>query len=87
VTGYFEEFLLKRQANATNVFLVETYDPKRISQFKQLILQSAHFRAHRKLFYDLQSNELVDFETGMPAQDLSSPYKSFFIAPSPKQLL
>jgi len=87
VTGYFEEFLLKRQANATNVFLVETYDPKRISQFKQLILQSAHFRAHRKLFYDLQSNELVDFETGMPAQDLSSPSKSFFIAPSPKQLL
>jgi hypothetical protein len=34
VTGYFEEFLLKRQANATNVFLVEMSDPKRISQFK-----------------------------------------------------
>uniref|UniRef100_A0A7C1GAW3 ATP-binding protein n=1 Tax=Thermofilum adornatum TaxID=1365176 RepID=A0A7C1GAW3_9CREN len=87
MVGYFEEFLLKRQANATNVFLVETYDPKRIHQFKQLILQSAHFRAHRKLFYDLQSKELIDFETGAPAQDFSSPTKSFFGVPESKEFL
>jgi len=36
----FEEFLLKRQANTTNCFLFETCDPKRISQFKQFILQA-----------------------------------------------
>jgi AAA+ superfamily predicted ATPase len=72
VSSYFEEFLLKRQANATNVYLVETHDPKRIVQFKQLILSSAHFGAHRKLLYDLQMSEVVDIETGAPVQDIIS---------------
>jgi len=72
VSGFFEEFLVKRAANATNAFIVETHDPKRVAQFKQLILQSAHFSAHRKLLYDLQSSDLVDLETGAPAQDVVS---------------
>jgi SpoVK/Ycf46/Vps4 family AAA+-type ATPase len=86
VTEYFDEFLLKRRANATNVYLLETCDPKRISQFKQLILQSDHFRAHRRLFFDLQSGELTDLETGAPVQ-ASSPSIFGPTAVTPQQLL
>jgi AAA+ superfamily predicted ATPase len=91
--SFFEEFLLKRQANATNVFLIETYDHKRISQFKDFVVKTDLFRAHRKLLYDLQTNDLIDLETNAPFQDLSS--SSPFglsslgtpIAPTPQQLL
>jgi AAA+ superfamily predicted ATPase len=72
--SFFEEFLLKRQANATNVYLLETCDPKRISQFKAFVLGAEPFRAHRKLLLDLQMNELIDIETGAPFQVQASPF-------------
>jgi AAA+ superfamily predicted ATPase len=89
--SFFEEFLLKRQANATNVYIVETLDPKRIGQFKDFVLKADAFRAHRKVFYDLQTNELVDLETAAPIQDsfstpgLGAPIPA--LAPTPQQLL
>jgi AAA+ superfamily predicted ATPase len=86
--NFFEEFLLKRQANATNVFLIETYDPKRISQFKKFILQNTHFRSHRKLFFDLQTSELLDVEQNALAQDVSSnPFFGVGAPIVPSQLL
>jgi AAA+ superfamily predicted ATPase len=87
--NFFEEFLLKRQANATNVYLIETYDPKRISQFRKFITQTAPFKAHRKLFLDLQTSELFDLETNAPVQDASNPFLGVGapIVPGPQQLL
>jgi len=76
----FEEFLLKRQANTTNVYLFETCDPKRISQFKQFILQADTFSKHRKLFFDLQTIEVIDFENNTP---FSIEQSSFFGGPAP----
>jgi ATP-dependent 26S proteasome regulatory subunit len=67
VSSFFEEFLLKRQANATNVYVVETHDPKRIAQFLRLVSESDLFTAHRKIVFDLQTGELIDAETGVPA--------------------
>jgi AAA+ superfamily predicted ATPase len=87
--NFFEEFLLKRQANATNVYLIETYDPKRISQFRKFITQTAPFKAHRKLFFDLQTSELFDLEQNAPVQDASNPFLGVGapIVPGPQQLL
>ncbi len=86
--SYFDEFLLKRQANATNVYLVETCDPKRISQFKSFVLGAEPFRAHRKLLFDLQMNELIDIETGAPFQVQASPFPvPAPVAPAPAQLM
>jgi ATP-dependent 26S proteasome regulatory subunit len=62
----FQEFLLKRQANTTNVYIMETCDPKRISQFKNFVLEVREFSKHKKLFFNLQTQELIDFETNSP---------------------
>ena len=80
--SFFDEFILKRQANATNVYIVETCDPKRISQFKAFVLEAEPFRAHRKLLLDLQTSELIDIETGAPFQVQASPFPVPAAAPS-----
>jgi len=80
----FEELLLKRQANATNVYIVETADPKRIAQFREFVLQASAFRAHKKLSLDLQTNELIDLETRAPVQLADSFFQT---AATPQQLL
>ena len=82
--SFFDEFLLKRQANATNVYIVETCDPKRISQFKAFVLGAEPFRAHRKLLLDLQTSELIDIETGAPFQVQASPFP---VPAAPSQLM
>jgi ATP-dependent 26S proteasome regulatory subunit len=85
VSSFFDEFLLKRQANATNVYIVETYDPKRIAQFLRLVSGSDLFTTHRKIIDDLQTGELTDAETGVPVQ-LGQP-TLFGSAVTPSQLL
>jgi AAA+ superfamily predicted ATPase len=61
-----DEFLLKRRANVTNVFIFETSDLKRIHQFIQFILACPDFATHKKYKLDLQLQELRDLETGSP---------------------
>jgi ATP-dependent 26S proteasome regulatory subunit len=93
--SFFEEFLLKRQANATNVFFIETCDPRRISQFKNFVLQAAPFAQHQKYIFDLQTNELLQIvspDACAPVDLSSSSSNPFFapgapIAPTPQQLL
>jgi hypothetical protein len=88
VSSFFEEFLLKRQANATNVYIVETYDPKRIAQILHLVSGSNLFATHRKILFDLQTGELTDAETGVPAVQLGQPTALFgSAAVTPSQLL
>jgi SpoVK/Ycf46/Vps4 family AAA+-type ATPase len=66
VSLFIDEFLLKRRANATNVYIIETFDPKRIQQFKKFILSSEDFVAHKKYYFDLQTSELLDLESNAP---------------------
>ena len=67
--SWIEELVLKRNAQISNVYLCETLDPKRISQFKQL-LKSGDFgklcrtEYDRILEYDLQRGIVLDLETG-----------------------
>jgi len=67
--SWIEELALKRNAQISNVYLCETLDPKRISQFKQL-LKSGDFgrlcrtEYNRILEYDLQRGIVFDLETG-----------------------
>jgi SpoVK/Ycf46/Vps4 family AAA+-type ATPase len=75
----FEEFLLKRQANTTNVYLFETCDPKRISQFKSFVLKADQFAKHRKLLFNLQTSEVIDFENNTPVTF----DQQAFLGPSP----
>jgi SpoVK/Ycf46/Vps4 family AAA+-type ATPase len=91
--SFFEEFLLKRQANATNVYIVETCDPRRISQFKNFVLQAAPFAQHQKYIFDLQTNELLQIVSpdACAPVDISSSNPFFApgapVAPTPQQLL
>lgn len=65
-SSWLDEFLLKRRANVTNVFIFETSDLKRIHQFIQFILACPDFATHKKYKLDLQLQELRDLETGSP---------------------
>jgi SpoVK/Ycf46/Vps4 family AAA+-type ATPase len=86
--NFIEEFLVKRRANATNVFIIETFDPKRIQQFKNFIVSSEDFATHKKYYFDLQAIELIDLESGAP---IVTQQQQFFapapIPVSPQQLL
>jgi ATP-dependent 26S proteasome regulatory subunit len=79
----FKEFLLKRNANTTNVYIFETNDPKRISQFKNFVKEAKEFAKHKKLFFNLQTNEIIDFESEIPFQI----QQDLFSTPTPNQLL
>jgi SpoVK/Ycf46/Vps4 family AAA+-type ATPase len=84
--SFLEEFLVKRKANATNVFILETADTKRFLQFKRFILENPEFAGHKKYYFDLQTVELIDLETGAP---IVTQQQQFF-APAtatPQQLL
>jgi SpoVK/Ycf46/Vps4 family AAA+-type ATPase len=86
--SFLEEFLVKRKANATNVYIVETVDPKRIQQFKNFIVSSADFAEHKKYSLDLQTLELIDLESNAPVSTQISTQQ--FFAPAtitPQQLL
>jgi SpoVK/Ycf46/Vps4 family AAA+-type ATPase len=84
--NFIEEFLVKRRANATNVYIIETFDPKRIQQFKRFIIESPEFVNHKKYYFDLQTFELLDLESNAP---ISMQQQFFAPAPvpvSPQQL-
>jgi SpoVK/Ycf46/Vps4 family AAA+-type ATPase len=86
--SFLNEFIVKRKANVSNVFLVETVDPKRIQQFKKFILSSEDFAAHKKYCFDLQTSELLDLESNAPI--IQQQQQFFAPAPvpiSPQQLL
>jgi len=85
--SFLEEFLIKRRANASNVYIIETVDPKRTQQFKRFILESPEFAGHKKYCFDLQMLELIDLESNAP---ISMQQQFFTPAPvpvSPQQLL
>jgi SpoVK/Ycf46/Vps4 family AAA+-type ATPase len=82
--SFLEEFLIKRKANVTNVYIIETFDPKRIQQFKNFIVSSADFATHKKYYLDLQTLELIDLENNTP---VSIQQQFFTPTPVPQQLL
>jgi SpoVK/Ycf46/Vps4 family AAA+-type ATPase len=86
MSPFIEEFLIKRRANASNVYIIETVDPKRTQQFKRFILESPEFAGHKKYYFDLQTVELTDLETGAP---IVTQQQQFFAPASvtPQQLL
>jgi SpoVK/Ycf46/Vps4 family AAA+-type ATPase len=65
---------------------METSDPKRISQFKNFVLEIREFSKHKKLFFNLQTQELIDFEANAP---ISFEQQSFLgpVSVTPQQLL
>jgi len=80
--SWLDEFLLKRRANVSNVYLFETSDLKRIRQLIQFILNTSDFISHKKYYLDLQLQELRDIQTGSPVvlEDQS------FLGPMPVNL-
>jgi len=87
--SFLDEFIIKRRANVSNVFLVETVDPKRIQQFKKFILESPEFSGHKKYYFDLQTLELIDLESNSPVSTQVLTTQQFFapVAITPQQLL
>jgi len=69
--NWIEDLVLKRRAQRSNAYIVESVDPRRVQQFLQL-LKSGKFGElvkvsyERLLVYDLQRNSLVDLMTGTP---------------------
>jgi AAA+ superfamily predicted ATPase len=70
--SWLDEFLLKRRANVTNVFIFETSDLKRVQQFIQFILACPDFTTHKKYIFDLQLQDIRDVETGSPVLEEQS---------------
>jgi len=83
--SFLDEFIIKRKANVTNVYIIETFDPKRIQQFKNFVVSTVDFAKHKKYYFDLQTFELLDLENNVP---VSMQQQQFFTpAPVPQQLL
>jgi len=84
--SFLNEFIIKRRANVSNVFLVETVDPKRIQQFKNFVVSTVDFAKHKKYYFDLQTFELLDLESNTP---ISMQQQQFFapVPVTPQQLL
>jgi SpoVK/Ycf46/Vps4 family AAA+-type ATPase len=85
--SFLEEFLVKRKANATNVYIVETVDPKRIQQFKNFIVSSPDFAEHKKYYFDLQTFELLDLENNAPVLAQQQLFAQVPAPITPQQLL
>ena len=85
-----QEFVLKRQCNASNVFLLRTSDPKRISQFINFVKTFDIFQRHRKLFYSVQTSEFLNLESNTPVS-FASPETAFqmpgMVSFTPQQVL
>jgi SpoVK/Ycf46/Vps4 family AAA+-type ATPase len=87
VSLFIDEFLLKRRANATNVYIIETFDPKRIQQFKKFVIESTEFATHKKYYFDLQTLELIDLESNAPISIQQQFFAPTPVPVSPQQLL
>ena len=62
---WISELALKRNAQRSNCFIIETFDPQRIAQFKEAVrngLGKLLKRDYAVLIYDLQRNSLTDFD-------------------------
>jgi len=62
---WISELALKRNAQRSNCFIIETFDPQRIVQFKEAVrngLGNLLKREYAVLLYDLQRNSLTDFD-------------------------
>ena len=78
--NWIEELALKRNAQRSNCYIIETFDPKRIAEFHELV-NSERFdelvrtRYVRILEYDLQRGEIVDLKDKAPinTDPMSSP--------------
>ena len=78
--SWIEELALKRNAQRSNCYIVETFDPKRIAEFHELV-NSGRFdelvrtRYVRILEYDLQRGEVIDLKDKAPmsTDPMSSP--------------
>jgi len=67
--NYIEELSIKRRANVTNVYILETSDPRRIAQLVETLKERAEelFAADKQydiLLLDLQLGEFVNVRTG-----------------------
>ena len=78
--SWIEELVLKRNAQRSNCYIIETFDPRRIAEFKE-ILESGKFGELvrtsyvRLLEYDIQRGEIVDLKDKAPLRTdpMSSP--------------
>jgi len=71
VPNFLEELAIKRNSAVSNVFLLETFDPKRIQQFVEAVKNrdlDVLFKASYKklLLLDLQAQELIDIPSESP---------------------
>jgi len=78
--NWIEELVLKRNAQRSNCYIIETVDPRRVAEFKE-ILGSGKFGELvktdyvRLLDYDIQRGEIVDLKDKAPLRTdpMSSP--------------
>jgi len=69
--NWIEELVLKRNAQRSNCYIIETFDPRRIEQFRDL-LESGKFdelvrtKYVRLLEYDLQRGRILDLKDKAP---------------------
>lgn len=60
VVTFLTELAGKRDANFTNVFLLETQDPKRIDNVKEYVKANVKQFGGKKIFYNIQTQEILD---------------------------
>ena len=75
---WIKDLTLKRLSQRSNVFLLETFDMKRIEQVKNLEFNKLFKKDYQNLIvYDLQRNELVNLKNMTPLQvdPMTSPLK------------